>query len=140
MNWIVSFFFVNYCLLIKSLFSSAWLFVTLMLWYIDSVSSSVIDTGCSFVVLDSWSLGVLVLHLSDSRTLDSVSYTHLDVYKRQREYSTNQGCMQKIIWFCLNLRQLSFAIEKKSTDRHTDTQTDKHTDTFRIMTFFMFWV
>ena len=35
-----------------------------------------------------------------------------------REYSTNQGCMQKIIWFCLNLRQLSFAIEKKSTHRH----------------------
>ena len=47
-----------------------------------------------------------------------VSYTHLDVYKRQklplslnrsspktigREYSTNQGCMQKIIWFCLNI-------------------------------------
>ena len=27
------------------------------------------------------------------------------------EYSTNQGCMQKIIWFCLNLRLLSFAIE-----------------------------
>ena len=51
-----------------------------------------------------------------------VSYTHLDVYKRQplnrsspktigREYSTNQVCMQKIIWFCLNLRLLSFAIE-----------------------------
>ena len=36
--------------------------------------------------------------------------------------------MQKIIWFCLNLRQLSFAIEKKSTDTHTDT--------FRKTTFF----
>ena len=113
-----------------------------------------------------------------------VSYTHLDVYKRQiqgcmrniiwfclnlrllsfakkkfplikktvagklplslnrsspktigREYSVNQGCMQKIIWFCLNLRQLSFAIEKnlqkpRQTDRHT------HTDTFRKTTFF----
>ena len=46
--------------------------------------------------------------------ISSVSYTHLDVYKRQtigREYSTNQGCMQKIIWFCLYLRLLSFAIE-----------------------------
>ena len=51
------------------------------------------------------------------KRIKTVSYTHLDVYKRQgREYSTNQGCMQKIIWFCLNLRQLSFAIEKKSTD------------------------
>ena len=36
----------------------------------------------------------------------AVSYTHLDVYKRQI-----QGCMQKIVWFCLNSRLLSFAIE-----------------------------
>ena len=28
------------------------------------------------------------------------------------EFSTNQGCMQNIIWFCLNLRLLSFAIGK----------------------------
>ena len=34
--------------------------------------------------------------------------------------------MQKIIWFCLNLRQLSFAIEKKSTDRQTHTHTHTH--------------
>ena len=40
--------------------------------------------------------------------------------------------MQIIIWFCLNLRQLSFTIEKKSTHRQTDT----HTDTFWKTTFF----
>ena len=45
-----------------------------------------------------------------------------------REYSTNQSCMQKRIWLCLNLRLLSFAIGKKSTDTHTDT--------FRKTTFF----
>ena len=27
------------------------------------------------------------------------------------EYSTIEGCMQQIIWFCLNLRRLSFVIE-----------------------------
>ena len=97
-------------------------------------------------------LSSLFLH-----SIQTVSYTHLDVYKRQGtyakkylilfefaavivcqkkitldkksvagklplplnrsspktiglEYSTNQACMLKIIWFCLNLRLLSFAI------------------------------
>ena len=47
----------------------------------------------------------------------TVSYTHLLPLNRSSpkskvlETSTNQGCMQNIIWFCLNLRLLSFAIE-----------------------------
>ena len=42
----------------------------------------------------------------DTYCIGTVSYTHLDVYKRQ---------MQKSGWFCLNLRLLSFAIEKNYT-------------------------
>ena len=45
-------------------------------------------------------------------TIRPVSYTHLDVYKRQ-----NQDCMQKIIWFCLNLRWLSFDKKKITLDK-----------------------
>ena len=38
-----------------------------------------------------------------------------------------QGCMHKSSWFCLNLRLLSFAIEKKSTDREIHRQTHRQT-------------
>ena len=54
----------------------------------------------------------------------AVSYTHLGL-----ENSTIYGCMQIIVWFCLNLRLLSFAIEK-------NPETHRHTVTFRKMTFF----
>ena len=51
------------------------------------------------------------------QTAYSVSYTHLDVYKRQ-----NQGCLQNIIWFCLNLQLLSFAKKKISLDKKKPLQ------------------
>ena len=66
--------------------------------------------------------------------VNPVSYTHLDVYKRQPlnrsspktirlENSINQGCIRNIIWFCLNLRLLSFAKKKIYRHRQTHTQT-----------------
>ena len=71
---------------------------------------------CAIVLIFNYShtlhqLQIWVFKMADSYLLNhtkvlsihSVSYTHLDVYKRQLEYSTNQGCMQKLfdsVWIC----------------------------------------